>query len=617
MADKIQIRRDSASNWTSVNPTLVSGEIGYETDTQKLKIGNATTAWTSLPYTTLGALGYAPLASPTFTGAVNASGTLQIAGAAITSTAAELNLLDGVTSLSPGQVKAFTASGAIASGKPVILNTNGTVTQISGDLESLGTQTDLTQTGNTASQKTKLVYDPNSSKLVFFYWAANSNPTAIVGSVSGTAVSWGTPVTIDSTTNADYRFAACVDTTNNKIVVHYRTGANNTAGTTDVARAGTISGMSISFGPAVTTGSYNSNATTNVLKNEIIAHTMAFAGSGKVVIHDIRSTEYDSNDHSLAAVGVYDSGNNRYNFGTWANTIKVSGSNANDNGGGSGRYALLVYYGVAGKVALVSANSLNINVIRIGTISGTNTLSWGDYVQVNYDVPMSNGMDWNPDDSKMIIAYDDANSKLNYRTMSIAANDAMTFGVEAEVHDGTNKHDFPWTTQVTYVTGSGNKASVIGYAEDTTYDEHYYKTATINGTALNLSTQQTMYAELQELFLYEQVSTGGGKLVFIYGHSTTTKGTLVTDHFYSKVLTLAATPTNLTATNYLGIAQAAIASSATGDIMLKGGVSSKLSSLTIGSDYYVAPDGTFTTIATNNQAAGKAVSATTLLMKGH
>jgi len=31
----------------------------------------------------------------------------------------------------------------------------------------------------------------------------------------------------------------------------------------------------------------------------------------------------------------------------------------------------------------------------------------------------------------------------------------------------------------------------------------------------------------------------------------------------------------------------------------------------------VAPDGTFTTIATNNQAAGKAVSATTLLMKGH
>ena len=154
-------------------------------------------------------------------------------------------------------------------------------------------------------------------------------------------------------------------------------------------------------------------------------------------------------------------------------------------------------------------------------------------------------------------------------------------------------------------------------AGSTTYDEHYYKTATINGTALTLSTQQTLYAELQELGWYEQVSTGGGKMVFIYGHSQTTKGTLVADRFYSKVLTLAATPTNLTATNYLGIAQAAIASSATGDIMLKGGVSSKLSSLTIGSDYYVAPDGTFTTIATNNQAAGKAVSATTLLMKGH
>ena len=39
----------------------------------------------------------APLASPTFTGAVNASGTLQIGGVAITSTPAELNKLDGVT----------------------------------------------------------------------------------------------------------------------------------------------------------------------------------------------------------------------------------------------------------------------------------------------------------------------------------------------------------------------------------------------------------------------------------------------------------------------------------------------------------------------------------------
>lgn len=47
---KIQVRRDTASNWTSNNPTPASGEMCYETDTGKLKIGNGTTPYNSLPY---------------------------------------------------------------------------------------------------------------------------------------------------------------------------------------------------------------------------------------------------------------------------------------------------------------------------------------------------------------------------------------------------------------------------------------------------------------------------------------------------------------------------------------------------------------------------------------
>jgi len=50
MALQIQIRRDTAANWTSVNPILAQGEIGYELDTGKVKIGDGTTAWTSLVY---------------------------------------------------------------------------------------------------------------------------------------------------------------------------------------------------------------------------------------------------------------------------------------------------------------------------------------------------------------------------------------------------------------------------------------------------------------------------------------------------------------------------------------------------------------------------------------
>ena len=46
----IQARRDTAANWTSANPTLAAGELGYETDTGKVKIGNGSTAWNTLAY---------------------------------------------------------------------------------------------------------------------------------------------------------------------------------------------------------------------------------------------------------------------------------------------------------------------------------------------------------------------------------------------------------------------------------------------------------------------------------------------------------------------------------------------------------------------------------------
>ena len=50
MATQIQLRRDTASNWTSNNPTLAAGEFGWESDTNKFKIGTGSAAWNSLGY---------------------------------------------------------------------------------------------------------------------------------------------------------------------------------------------------------------------------------------------------------------------------------------------------------------------------------------------------------------------------------------------------------------------------------------------------------------------------------------------------------------------------------------------------------------------------------------
>ena len=50
MAVRIQFRRGTAAEWASANPTLAAGELGYETDTNQIKIGTATTAWNDLAY---------------------------------------------------------------------------------------------------------------------------------------------------------------------------------------------------------------------------------------------------------------------------------------------------------------------------------------------------------------------------------------------------------------------------------------------------------------------------------------------------------------------------------------------------------------------------------------
>lgn len=52
----IQTRNDTASNWTTNNPTLALGEIGLETDTKRMKVGDGSTAWNSLGYYGVGAI---------------------------------------------------------------------------------------------------------------------------------------------------------------------------------------------------------------------------------------------------------------------------------------------------------------------------------------------------------------------------------------------------------------------------------------------------------------------------------------------------------------------------------------------------------------------------------
>ena len=46
----IQLRRDTASNWSANNPIIAEGEIGIETDTGKFKLGNGANSWSTISY---------------------------------------------------------------------------------------------------------------------------------------------------------------------------------------------------------------------------------------------------------------------------------------------------------------------------------------------------------------------------------------------------------------------------------------------------------------------------------------------------------------------------------------------------------------------------------------
>jgi hypothetical protein len=91
MPNIIKPRRDTAANWASVNPTLASGEIGLDTTTKQFKVGDGTTAWTSLPYVTV-----APGSTDTLT---NKTITSPILGGTVTTASGNLVVAPATTVL--------------------------------------------------------------------------------------------------------------------------------------------------------------------------------------------------------------------------------------------------------------------------------------------------------------------------------------------------------------------------------------------------------------------------------------------------------------------------------------------------------------------------------------
>ena len=92
------------------------------------------------------------------------------------------------------------------------------------------------------------VYDENADKTVIAYGNSGTGASAIVGTVSGTSISFGTAANVSTAGNDAYNVAAAYDSDNYKVVVAYRTALSANDGNANV---GTVSGTDITFGSAV------------------------------------------------------------------------------------------------------------------------------------------------------------------------------------------------------------------------------------------------------------------------------------------------------------------------------------------------------------------------------
>jgi len=170
---QIQVRRDTAATWTSTNPTLAEGEIGFETDTGKFKIGakvaTVLQTWTQLLYATNASniTGTTLPAGITSASGLATVGTITsgtwnggvIANTYTTATSANTNSAivsrDASGNFSANTITASAISGLAtplsgAQGGTGETNTNKTIT-LGGNLTTAGAfNTTLTSTGTTS-----------------------------------------------------------------------------------------------------------------------------------------------------------------------------------------------------------------------------------------------------------------------------------------------------------------------------------------------------------------------------------------------------------------------------------------------------------------------------------
>ncbi len=491
------------------------------------------------------------------------------------------NLSDLLPAGGSGKTVELVASGTLANGNKVILQSDGTAKVISETNAIVIPSSSNTSRDDFASSGVaapSVSVDPNDSNKIAVGYYNNYTPTAVIGIISGQTITFGTPVVYYSGSALGEGSIDFLNTANKFVVTYGITGQS-------WAVIGTVTGSSISFGSAVQFGGgYRIFHTGCVLKGT---------------------------DKFIAGYRDNNSSNTRIHIGT------LSGSTGISWGGYAtlqDSYPLNVAFASNAdgtKVAFsyrATGTSGSPGYVQVGTVSGT-TITLGS-AQTFHSGAITdyNKIAFNDNDQIAILYRDASNNGYGGLKIGTVSGTTITLGNTHTFNSGVSQS---YSGQAIHTYGS--RFCLMVYEGNNTTGFRVY-TGIMTGTTISntasyfLPNTQSLNAQADFVF------RNSTDLAFLVRNSSAGTPT------YASVVMLgsfAHPQTNLTSTNFIGISEGAFADTETATVMLRGGITTTQSGLTTGSKYYVQGDGTLSTTPDSpSVTAGKALTSTTLLIGG-
>jgi len=468
-----------------------------------------------------------------------------------------------------------TASGAIsAAGKPLIVNTDGTVTfpttTSTDHTEAAGTFAEVGSSHVYSEGKGGATFDSNSNKVVFTFRDAGNNSygTAIVCTVaSDNSISYGTPVVYSSTT-ATVGNSSCFDSNSNRVVITFKHSSDGDGR----AIVGSVSGTSISFGTAV-----KFNGTSNCAE----VHSCFDSTNNKVII-----TFKDSGNSSYgtAVVGTVDSSDNSISFGSAAVFESASTTEPKPIHDINANKIVIQY--------VDAANSYYGTGI-VGTVSGT-SISFGSASVYNSSTEYGIGEPvYDSTNNKTVFIYQDYGDteKGKARVVTVSGT-SLSYGTEATFESQK-------ANPMTAVFDSNVGKVAIGYYDETPTNMRHI-TGTVDGTDITFGSELNITGD------QAQPPTGSsafdsnlGKVVYF------ARNVADSDKPYGVVVQVGGTSTQespLTTENFIGTSAHSAADGAKVLVNTQGAIDENQSGLTAGQTFFVDKNGALQ-LTTNITAA--------------